>query len=121
MEALTYASLIVNIAVLLPIVILMGIRAKVVDGAWGPSTPARGILFSIYFSILVASVFLLLFPVPSMVAALLAVQVIYKVTTPFTVGIKNPVVISNLAIAALHIVTIWFIWTSPTSSCLGAF
>jgi hypothetical protein len=33
--------------------------------------------------------------------------VIYKVTTPITVGrISNPVVISNLFIAALHVVTL---------------
>jgi hypothetical protein len=38
-----------------------------------------------------------------MTAALLSVQIIYKVLTPFTVGtFKNPVVVSNLLIAALH-------------------
>jgi hypothetical protein len=46
-------------------------------------------------------------PIASFVAALLAVQVIYKLTTPFTVGsFRNPVVISNLVIATLHAVTL---------------
>ena len=45
-----------------------------------------------------------------MVAALLAVQIIYKLTTPFTVqSLSNPVVLSNLAIAAFHAVTLWAI------------
>jgi hypothetical protein len=42
-----------------------------------------------------------------MVTALLGVQVIYKLTTPFTVGTwRNPVVLSNLAIAAVHTATL---------------
>jgi hypothetical protein len=46
-----------------------------------------------------------------MVAALLLVQVIYKLTTPFTVGsFTNPVVLSNLAIAAFHSGTLAVIW-----------
>jgi hypothetical protein len=107
MQTLIYISLAVNIVVLIPIVVLMSIRARLVDKAWGPFIEARGILLSIYFAILVASVVLLFMPAPAFVAALLAVQVIYKVTTPITVGrISNPVVISNLFIAALHVVTL---------------
>jgi len=107
MQTLIYISLAVNILLLIPIVVLMSIRARLVDKAWGPFTEARGILLSIYFAILVASVVLLFMPAPAFVAALLAVQVIYKVTTPITVGrISNPVVISNLFIAALHVVTL---------------
>ena len=46
-----------------------------------------------------------------MVAALLLVQVIYKIATPLTVGtIQNPVVVSNLLIAAFHTVTLLLIW-----------
>jgi hypothetical protein len=106
MNALIYTSLILNIVVLVPIIVLMIVKAKVVDHAWGVFTPARGILMSIYFSILVASLALLFVPVPAFVVALLMVQVVYKITTPFTVGITNPIVISNLAISALHIVTV---------------
>jgi hypothetical protein len=107
MQTLIYISLAVNIVVLIPIVVLMSIRARLVDKAWGPFTEARGILLSIYFAILVASVVLVFFPAPALVAALLAVQVIYKVTTPFTVGRwGNPVVLSNLGISVVHIVTL---------------
>jgi hypothetical protein len=88
-------------------------KSKIVNEAWGEFTPARGILLSIYFAILVASVALLFVPVPASVAALLAVQVVYKVTTPFTVGrISNPVVISNLFIATLHVVTLVSIFST---------
>lgn len=107
MNTLIYISLAVNIVVLTPILILMLIKSPVIDRAWGRFTEARGILMSIYFAIFAVSVVLLFFPVPAFVFALLLVQVIYKVTTPFTVGsIKNPVVISNLFIAAFYIVTL---------------
>ena len=108
-----YVSLILNIAVLVPIVVLMAVKAKLVDETWGPFTAARGILWSIYFAILVASIALLFLPIPAFVAALLSVQVIYKITTPFTVGrIGHPVVISNLVISAVHAVTLVSIFSS---------
>jgi hypothetical protein len=48
---------------------------------------------------------------PVLVAPLLLVQVIYKFTTPFTVGsFTNPVVLSNLAIATLHLMTLVLIY-----------
>jgi hypothetical protein len=107
MNTLIFISLAVNIVVLVPILALMAIKSPIVDHAWGGFTQARGILMSIYFAILVLSLFLIFKPVASFIFALLLVQVIYKVTTPFTVrSISNPVVISNLAIAMLHIVTL---------------
>jgi hypothetical protein len=110
-QILIHISLAVNVLVLIPILILMLRKSPIVDSAWGNFTQSRGILMSIYFSILVVSVFLLFVPVPSFVFALLLVQVIYKVTTPFSVGsIRNPVVISNLFIAALHIATLTVIY-----------
>jgi hypothetical protein len=75
---------------------------------------------SIYFAILVVSVALLFLPAPALVAALLLVQVIYKVTTPFTVGeISHPVVISNLVIAAFHIATLITIFRASGSQILA--
>jgi hypothetical protein len=66
-----------------------------------------------YLAILLCSAGLLLKPLPMMVAALLLVQIIYKFTTPLTVGtFTNPVVISNIAIAAFHSITLWSIWKS---------
>lgn len=107
MKALIYTSLAINILVLTPILILMAMSSPVIDNAWGVSTESQGILMSIYFSIFVTSVLLLFFPIPEMVFALLSVQVIYKITTPITVGsISNPVVISNLVISAFFIVTL---------------
>lgn len=42
-----------------------------------------------------------------MAAGLLLAQVVYKVLSPLTVGtLKHPVVLSNIAIAALHAVTL---------------
>ncbi len=113
METLTTLSLVLNVVVLTPIVILMTTGTKGVEFAWGQFTQARGILLSIYFAILVMSVFLLTTRVAEMIFALLAVQVIYKVTTPFTVKtLKNPVVISNLGISILHIATLISIYSS---------
>ena len=107
MKTMIYLSLGLNILVLIPIVVLMAINSPFVDEAWGEFTAARGILMSIYLSILVVSVFLVFRPAPSFVAALLIVQVVYKLTTPLTVGtFLNPVVISNLAISVLHIATL---------------
>jgi hypothetical protein len=107
MQTMIYISLAINIVILVPIVVLMAIKSPLVDTAWGPLTEARAILWSIYIAILIASIFLVFMPIASFVAALLAVQVIYKLTTPFTVGsFRNPVVISNLVIATVHAVTL---------------
>lgn len=109
-----WISLAVNVGVLLPVCASLLVAAGWTQSAYGGSTPARGILLSIYLAILVASVLLGLgmLVAPSerwttMAVALFAIQVAYKVTTPFTVGtIRNPVVVSNLAIAAIHMWTI---------------
>ena len=115
-----YISLILNIVVLVPIVVLMALKTKIVDDTWGPFTAARGILWSMYFAILVVSIALLFLPIPAFVAALLSVQVIYKITTPFTVGrIGHPVVISNLAISAVHIATLSSIVGSMGTELVG--
>ncbi len=107
MQTMIYISLTVNILVLVPIVVLMAIKSPLVDHAWGAFTAARGILMSIYLAILLASVLLLFVPVATFVVALLSVQVIYKLTTPLTVGtFKNPVVVSNLVISVVHIATL---------------
>jgi hypothetical protein len=104
---MTSLSLLLNLAVLLPVCGSLLLSAPWTVAAYGPPSPARGILLSIYLAIGLVSALLLLRPVPAAVAALLAVQVFYKVTTPFTTGsISNPVVISNLLIAVVHIATL---------------
>lgn len=107
MDTLIKASLLLNVAVLVPVCGSLLLGAGWTSEAYGPATPARGILLSIYLAILLVSAALLFKPVPAMVAALLIVQIVYKISTPFTVGtLGNPVVISNLAIAAFHAVTV---------------
>ncbi len=111
MRLMIYASLALNIFVLVPVCWGLLNKADWTLEAYGPDTAARGILLSVYGAILLCSAGLAVKPVPAMVAALLLVQIIYKFTTPFSVGsFSNPVVISNLAIAAFHCITLWTIW-----------
>jgi hypothetical protein len=116
MRALIYASLGLNIFVLVPVSLGLLNKADWTLSAYGPDSAARGILLSVYLAILIASAGLLVKPVPAMVAALLLVQIIYKFTTPFIVGtFTNPVVMSNLGIAAFHCITLWAIWRGSAS------
>jgi hypothetical protein len=110
-RVLIYASLGLNIFVLVPVCLGLLNKADWTVAAYGGDTAARGILLSVYLAILVLSIGLLLKPIPAMVAALLLVQILYKFSTPFTVGsFGNPVVAANLAIAAFHSITVWVIW-----------
>lgn len=105
------AALILNIAVLVPVCLGLLTSAGWASAAYGPATPARGILLSVYLAILVGSLALLVVDRSEMAVSLLAVQVVYKVTTPFTVGtVRNPVVVSNLLIAAFHAAAIASFW-----------
>ena len=106
-------SLLLNILVLIPVSLGLATNAAWARESYGESSPARGILLSIYIAILLVSLTLMFFDRPQAVAALLVVQVVYKVTTPLTVRtIKNPVVISNILIAAFHTATLTFMWNS---------
>lgn len=113
MKKMILTSLLANICVLIPVCFgLLTDASWVIDG-YGIASPARGILLSIYGSILFVSFGLLFRRDPLLVAPLLLVQVLYKFTTPFTVGtLANPVVISNLVIASLHLVTLALILMS---------
>jgi hypothetical protein len=111
MRILILASLSLNILVLVPVCLGLLTKADWTLSAYGADTPARGILLSVYLAILICSAGLLAKPIPAMVAALLLVQIVYKVTTPFTVGtLANPVVTANLGIALFHCITLWSIW-----------
>lgn len=100
-------SLGLNIAVLIPVCTVLMLNLTPFVDVWGPATPARGILLSMYMSILILSVGLWMQRNPMLVAPLLAMQVCYKLTTPITVGsLANPVVISNIVIAIVHVVTL---------------
>ena len=103
-------SLSVNIAVLIPVCTVLILNIRPLVDVWGPATPARGILLSMYLSILFLSVGLWMRRNPMLVAPLLAMQICYKLTTPITVGsLTNPVVISNIAIAIVHALTLGLI------------
>jgi hypothetical protein len=111
MRVMIRLSLLLNIVVLTPICFGLITDMSWVGEAYGPLTAARGILLSVYLSIGLVSVLLLLVPEPRAVGTLLLVQVVYKLTTPVTVGtLFNPVVVSNLGIAAFHTVTIVIIF-----------
>jgi hypothetical protein len=104
---MTKLSLTANVAVLVPVCTALALGAERLERVYGGSTQARGILLSIYLAIAVMSLVLLVRPDPRMTTALLLVQVLYKITTPFTVGtLQNAVVISNLIVAVLHTTTI---------------
>ena len=94
--------------------------------AFGLRTPARDILFAMYMAILGSSTLLLIAvlvaPTPAVlgaVVALLAIQIMYKITSAATVSgaLRNPVVLSNLGIAAIHIITL--IALTPMLTPLG--
>ncbi|WP_084582107.1 hypothetical protein [Sphingomonas azotifigens] len=100
-------SLLLNIVVLVPVCLSMLRNSAWVEAAYGPPSAARGILLSIYLAILTASIALLAMPSRGAILCLLALQCGYKLMTPFTVGtLRNPVVLSNLGIAAVHAVTL---------------
>ena len=112
---LLVASHLVNVAVagVLPFLMLGG-RATL-DEVYGPDTPARRILAALYAAIALAS---LVAPVGHfalgrgeilirVALVLFPVQIAYKVMTAPIVGWTHPVVISNLAIAALHAASLW--------------
>lgn len=104
-------SLILNIVVLVPICTGLILDADWITEVYGEFTPSRGILLSVYLAIGFVSALLLFVDEPKIVAGLLLVQVIYKVTTPVTVGaLLNPVVLCNLGIAAIHMLTLIFIF-----------
>jgi hypothetical protein len=111
MRVMITLSLLLNIAVLVPVCTGLITNANWALASYGEATAARGILLSVYLAIGLVSALLLVIRDPKLVAALLLVQVVYKLTTPMTVGtIANPIVASNLGIAAFHAVTLALIW-----------
>ncbi|MEN9290998.1 MAG: hypothetical protein RLZZ357_841 [Bacteroidota bacterium] len=106
-----YLSLILNILVLIPICYLMLTNNFRMVKTLGEFNPARGILLAMYTTILIGSIYLLIFPDNKFVIALLLMQIVYKLLTPFTVKtVKHPFVISNILIAVVHLVTVYSLW-----------
>jgi len=110
---LIIVALLINVAVLISVTFgLLGGSAQM-DAAFGPATPARGILLSVYLAILLLSLAGLAGVIWSgaqalpWIATLIALQVVYKVITAIVVGPSNPVVQANLAIALFHSIALW--------------
>ena len=102
------AALLINIGVLVPVIIGLIKRSRWTIEAYGNDSPSKRILLSIYISILILSLLYLRYPYHDAIVILLLMQIVYKITTPLTVrNWKNPVVISNLLIAAFHILALW--------------
>jgi hypothetical protein len=101
-------SLILNIFVLIPVCSGILFNSFWAVDSYGVETPARGILLSIYLAILISSAIFIFKFDPKFVMALLTVQIIYKLLSPFMVGsFTNPVIISNIFIALFHMVSVW--------------
>lgn len=116
MKRMIYVSLMINVVVLIPVCLGLIFDAAWVFNGYGPASPARAILLSIYGAILLVSFGLLFKPMPLLVASLLLVQVIYKLISPFAVGnIFNPVVISNILVALVHLFTLYLIYKAALS------
>jgi lysylphosphatidylglycerol synthetase-like protein (DUF2156 family) len=102
------ASLILNIAVLIPVCYFMLTNNFRMEKTMGEFSPSRGILLAIYTTILFASILLLLFTDAKLAFALFFMQIVYKLLSPFTVKtLQHPFVISNIFIAIFHLVTIY--------------
>ena len=111
MGSLVTVSLVLNVVVLIPVCVGLLRNASWVEGAFGPRQPGRQILLAVYLSILALSALLLVHPLHDVALGLLLAQVIYKVLSPFTGGTwRNPVVLSNLGIAAVHAATVASLW-----------
>ncbi len=110
---MTTLSLLLNIIVLIPVCSMLLMDNERVRKVAGIFTPARGILLAMYMTIALASAVLLFINEPKFVVALLAIQIIYKLISPFTVKtFKNPIVISNLFIALFHLITLFTLYNS---------
>ena len=80
------ASLVLNVVVLVAVVAGLAANARWTLEAYGPQTPARSILTSIYVAIGVASVVLLVRADAAGAIALVGVLVFYMVRSPFSVS-----------------------------------
>ena len=103
-------SHLVNVIVVTIIPYLIWRNRPEMTAVYGPDSPARRILVCLYGTIALASAAALVAQfgagVPeisrSIALVMFPLQIVYKVATVFAVGLRNPVVVSNVIIAALH-------------------
>jgi hypothetical protein len=113
---LLYISLTLNVLVLAPLILLLLVfKPERMEKVYGDDTDARKILAAVYFAIMVGSIWAMALggeDAIDMALPILYLQIIYKLITVLTVGLKNPVVISNVFIAILHIVSVYVLVTT---------
>lgn len=106
------AALILNIAILAPVIWALSSGSPDMDAAFGPETDARRILTCVYGAIAVVSAALIAlhsaghpWAIP-MTLALIGVQVSYKLATVWVVGASNPVVMTNVLVIVVQIAAV---------------
>lgn len=112
-------SYVVNLLVLVPLLSAFALQPANMDSVFGPITDARRILVCLYATIAVASIAgLALMTIGETALAtqigltLFALQIIYKLMTVPMVGLSSPVVLTNLAVVAIHSATLITVWRS---------
>ena len=78
MNTMIAASLVLNIAILIPVCSGLITGAAWVDEVYGAASPARSILTALYLAVAILSALLLVWMQPQAVVALLMLQVVYK-------------------------------------------
>jgi hypothetical protein len=114
-KQLVNLSTILNIVVLIPVISVILLDLDRVEPFWGVDQASRQILTSIYIAILASSIalFFLKDKTKLIVATtIFSLQIIYKTLTAVLVinAFINPVVLSNLAITAVHLFTLYTIF-----------
>ncbi len=109
---MVYVSHAANVLILIAVCSALWRGDAGLDASLGPDTPARRILACVYLAILLASLYALLRAgfgaqqvAVQIALVLFPLQIVYKVATAFAAGLENVVVQANLAVVALHCVT----------------
>lgn len=108
-----YLSLGTNVAITVPLAWMMLRDARAVGTVYGPDSPSRRILACVYASIGLLSL-LGLYAWPTghdetamaVILGVLPLQIVYTLMSAFALPWRNPVVRINLAVCALHAVTL---------------
>lgn len=115
--SMVYISHAANVLILIAVCTALWRGDAGMEDAFGPDSPARRILACVYFAILLTSLYALIragIGAPHIAVqialVLFPLQITYKLTTAFAVGMDNPVVLTNLAVVALHAATLIAIW-----------
>jgi hypothetical protein len=118
----TIFALVFNVIVLVPVISVLMLGLSPAEDGFGPVTEGRLILTSIYISIAIISLVLIVMHLSQqawampMSVALFAVQITYKIITVPMVGLSNPVVITNLVVVAVQVLALSSLWQAHKRS-----